>query len=100
MSVSAQQLQLTLRHAMRPAPVLRGELQKSVVSCSFLLALNRFFPQEKDGVSCLHIMNHNIIRLYLFSLSCVLRVLQQQTRRMHVALPPVPHAMLQDLFKS
>lgn len=46
-SVSAQQLQPMLRHAMRPAPVLHGELQKSVVSCSILLALNRFFHKRK-----------------------------------------------------
>lgn len=54
MSVSAQQLQLMLRHAMRLAPVLHGELQKFVVSRSFILALMGF-SQEKDEVSCLHI---------------------------------------------
>lgn len=55
MSVSVQQLQLMLRHAVMPASVLRGELQKFVVSCSFILALNLSFSQEKDEVSCLHI---------------------------------------------
>lgn len=72
-SVSAQQLQLMLRHAVRPAPVLHGELQKFVVSCSFILALNVFFLQEKDDVSCLHMMNHNNLQLVsLFPHSCVL----------------------------
>lgn len=37
-SVSAQRLQLTLRRAARPGPALHGELQKFVVSRSFILA--------------------------------------------------------------
>lgn len=47
MSVSAQQLQLMLRHAMRLTSVLHGELQKSAVSRSFTLALNAFFTRGR-----------------------------------------------------
>lgn len=50
MSVSAQQLLLMLRHAMRPTSVLHGELQIFVVSCCFTLALKVFFHKIKMRV--------------------------------------------------
>lgn len=46
-SVSAQQLQLMLRHAMRQVSVLHGELRKSVVSQQFRPGFRLgFLPRE------------------------------------------------------